>query len=463
MASAGEVKDDRQQNPEAKNPNITLLQLQLQNPDYTWHNTQSLQTLDDPGDEDVVMIGSASDLNRGEERRDFEGVGLDREVMGGGVENFVGFEDQGMRERIRVFDGKKVLGENENGKVMRRCNGFDGVQSVDFEGEKGIQEVEDGEEDEEEEDPEDEDEDDDEEEEDDEKGEDFSLAMQGEASHNTLFPGIETMQVSYSNLFDPTVQSNSIHGNSSQFFNGNVNVHSNKRMASSSENRVLSSNKRMRIGGSDFDMRGGGSDFNMCMEQMQHWMSKTRSMYMEKEQACAEASMNQQVIYEELHKRQVESQQLQATIHRMQQNRQAEVYRYENELHHMVNLVKGYRDALQDTKRKFMDYKERVESAQLNQSLHKDVSEGEGEGLVAGAAELEKQPLKEKEEEERKSKVEKIFKDFEDECMLKFEEHKSSLELLNTRLLALEDQIEQGRELIAKQKVEKSSKHQPSA
>ncbi|TXG59825.1 hypothetical protein EZV62_014398 [Acer yangbiense] len=465
LAAMVDVSENQQQfstTTKSTNPNMTHQQHQNPNmtPQNQQHNPQSPKTLEadlehppnsdpddrieaDPNQDDVEMVGFDPNPKPDPAQEDGEGEGeekenFEKELVGAVENNLIKLEDNGMEEdngRL-CFDGKN-LGVSE--QFLRRCNfalGGVNVESIDFEDQKQSQEVfEDGEEEEEkeEEEEEEEEEDDGEEEEEEEEEEDFALPMGFDISNN-LFHGIEPMQAPFNSFQSIGDTNNTIRVGSSQLGH---------------DSEILHSNKRMRM--------TGGSDFDMCMEQLQHSMGKARMMYVEKEQACEESSMNQQLLINELHKKDAENQQLQAMIQCLRQKRQSEVNRYERELFLMTDLLNGYRNTLKETRKAFAEYRELAPCPQLEVPLYKDVIGGGG--LVLSVEELEKRRLKEEEEERRNRLLtEKIIKDFEAECVAKFEAHRYVVESWNNRLLNAENQIEPFRELIAKRrKVSKCS------
>ncbi|KAK3224361.1 hypothetical protein Dsin_011386 [Dipteronia sinensis] len=437
LAAMVDLSENQQQfSTTAKTTNLDMTHQQHQNPNKTpqnqQHNPQSPKTLEadpehspksDPDDrieadlnqDDVEIVGSdpnpKPDPTQEEEKEEGEGEekeNFEKEMVGAVENNLIKLEDNGMEEENGrlCFDGK-ILGEGE--QFLRRCNfalGGVNVESMDFEDQKQIQE--DFEEEEEEEEMEEEEEEDDGEEDDGEEEEDIALPMGFDISNN-LFQGMEPMQAPFNSFQSIGDTTNTIRAGSLQLGH---------------DSEILHSNKRMRT--------TGGSDFDMCMEQLQHSMGKARMMYVEKEQACAESSMNQQLLINELHKKEAENQQLQAMIQCLQQKRQSEKY------------FEG------DTKA-FAEYRELAPCPQLEVPLYKDVIGGGG--LVLSVKELEKRRLKEEEEERRNRLLtEKIIKDFEAECVAKFEAHRYMVESLNNRLLNAENQIEPFRELIAKRR-----------
>ncbi|XP_022774777.1 uncharacterized protein LOC111316855 [Durio zibethinus] len=214
-----------------------------------------------------------------------------------------------------------------------------------------------------------------------------------------------------------------------------------------SHHSLNGSNKRLRTDGQWVDK---SSDFDMCMEQMQHWIGKARMLYAAKEQAYGDSSMNQQMLLEELQRRDSIIEHLHKAKYDEQHKRQVEVYRLERELYLMENLLDGYRKALKETNRAFAEYRARCPLP--DEPLYKDVS-GSG-GLVLSTMELEKQRLKQ-EEEERLNRllIEKKIEDFEAGWICKFDAHKDAVSLLSNRLVDAENDVKHLEEVFANRKV----------
>ncbi|XP_058756213.1 uncharacterized protein LOC131629444 [Vicia villosa] len=214
------------------------------------------------------------------------------------------------------------------------------------------------------------------------------------------------------------------------------------------------SNKRLR---NDSPWSSKPLDFEGCMEQMEHWMGKARMMYASKDQAIEESSMNQQVLLEELQRRDSMIEHLHKAKMEETQKRQIEVYRLEKELYMMQSLVEGYRKAVKETQKAFADYRARC--PQADEPLYKDVP-GSG-GLVLSVTELEKERLK-KEEEER-IRLRELFRDFEKNCkdieakwmgeMGVLEKHLNKVESLGNQLQALDEKVKHLKEVYAKLKI----------
>ncbi|KAK2380835.1 hypothetical protein QL285_068494 [Trifolium repens] len=213
-------------------------------------------------------------------------------------------------------------------------------------------------------------------------------------------------------------------------------------------------NKRQR---SDSPWSSKPLDFEGCMEQMEHWMGKAREMYASKDQAVEETTMNQQILLEELHKRDEMVGHLHKAKIEETQKRQMEVYRLEKELYMMQSLVEGYRKALKETQKAFADYRARC--PQADEPLYKDVPDSGG--LVLSVMDLEKERLKKEEEERVKLReflrdFEKNLKDIEEEWMGQMgilKEHLSRVESLGDKLQALDDKVKKLKEVDAKSKI----------
>ncbi|XVF26432.1 hypothetical protein REPUB_Repub14bG0016200 [Reevesia pubescens] len=214
-----------------------------------------------------------------------------------------------------------------------------------------------------------------------------------------------------------------------------------------SHHSLNESNKRLRTDGQWVDK---SSDFDMCMDQMQHWIGKARMLYAAKEHANGESSMHQQVLLDELQRRDSVIEHLHKAKYEEQHKRQVEVYRLERELYLMENLLDGYRKALKETNRAFAEYRARCPTP--DEPLYKDVS-GSG-GLVLSTLELEKRRLKQ-EEEERLNRllIEKKIKDFEAGWIGKFDAHKDTVSLLSNRLIDAENDVKLLKELFANRNV----------
>ncbi|CAI0555164.1 unnamed protein product [Linum tenue] len=194
--------------------------------------------------------------------------------------------------------------------------------------------------------------------------------------------------------------------------------------------------KRMRTDDAPWEGKNS-SETGMCIGQIQHWLEKLRVAQKQKDQLYQEQSLNQQVLINELERRDDTIQLLHKMRYEEQQKSQAEVYKLERELCMMGDLLEGYRRALKESHRAFSEYRAKFPSHE--EPLYKDAGPG---GLVLTAAELEKQRMME-EEEERLARllIEKKLKEFEEEWVDKFEGYRVGIELLGDRLLGGEKNV----------------------
>ncbi|KAJ8568015.1 hypothetical protein K7X08_020737 [Anisodus acutangulus] len=110
------------------------------------------------------------------------------------------------------------------------------------------------------------------------------------------------------------------------------------------------SNMRLRIEGALDDKP---LDFGSCMEQMQQLMMRVRMMYETKEQNEEQFNINQQIILNELHKRDSVIDHLHKSKCEEIQKRDREICRLERELFMMGNILDGYRKAMKETQKQF--------------------------------------------------------------------------------------------------------------
>jgi hypothetical protein len=400
----------------------------------------SLGGMDNAGKEEVENVGD-EDVMDFEERKEEE--------------------DQGQWEKISM-----------DGHYLQPCGSFSQVAGMEFEEERkqqdeveGEEEGKGGEEGEEEEGEEGE--------EDEEEGEDdddigFHIAARGNIlegiSSENLLEVMGAAQVPFSSgvqihdnvssreFLVSRVDTETIPGGSSIFGNVGGSKRVIEHLQSDIPHHSLNGgNKRMRSDG-HWDAKPY-SDFDSFEEEMQHMMGKARMMMEEKEQSCQEMSMHQQVLYNELQQRENFIQQLQKTKMEEQRKSQLEVYRLERELYMMGNLLEGYRKALKETHKAFSEYRARCQLPE--EPIYKDTGSG---GLVLSTMELEKQRLKQ-EEEERLNRVflEKLVKEFEAECIPKFEGYENTVKLLSDKLLVVGEKFNLLKEMSGKRKVSEMS------
>ncbi|KAK6919145.1 hypothetical protein RJ641_017567 [Dillenia turbinata] len=194
------------------------------------------------------------------------------------------------------------------------------------------------------------------------------------------------------------------------------------------------SHKRLRTDGG-WDHKS--SEFDLCLENIQNWIGKAKMLYEAKERTCTESTINQQLFLSELQQRETMIEHLQRAKYEEQQKKDLEIYRLERELYVMGNLLDGYRKALKETRRAFLEYRETYK--QPIEPIYTDVGPG---GVMLSSKEQEKQALKQEEENRLKLLilVEKC-KAFEADCCKKMEFYARETDFLGERIQHLEKQV----------------------
>ncbi|KAA8524291.1 hypothetical protein F0562_010714 [Nyssa sinensis] len=352
------------------------------------------------------------------------------------------------------LEGKNNAGE----QFLQRCN---------FEEGRGLNSHEEGKE----EDEEEEEEEEEEVEEEEEQGDGFSLmpngeTLEGDGLTGNLLQGLETTHVSFGSagelrdqsaveLLASRAETHAISGGPSIFGNGGKREIGQEHDISHHSLNGSISNKRLRTDGL-WDHKS--SDFGICMEQVQHLMGKARMMYEAKEQAYEDSNMNQQLLLNEMQRRDSVIEHLHKTRIEELQKRDGEIFRLERELFLMGNLLEGYRKALKETHKTFSEYRQRCQLPE--EPLYKDAGPG---GVVLSTMELEKQRLK-REEEDRLNRImikDKI-KDIEEENIGKLEAHLNTVHMLDKKLTEFENEVKLLMELSAKRKVPEMSECAPN-
>lgn len=216
------------------------------------------------------------------------------------------------------------------------------------------------------------------------------------------------------------------------------------------------SNKRLRI---DDAWDEKPLDFGSCMEQMQQLMMKARMMYEAKEQNEEQFNINQQIILNELHKRDSVIEHLHKSKCEEIQKRDGDICRLERELFMMGNILDGYRKALKETQKQFSEYRKKFQLPE--EPYYKDAGPG---GLMLSAAEMEK--LRLKQEEETRSNclfLEQKAKEAEEEYVGQFENFIDKVQMLDKRLMGLEDMVKDLRNMSPKSKVPESEDKAPES
>ncbi|XP_004303100.1 PREDICTED: uncharacterized protein LOC101304304 isoform 2 [Fragaria vesca subsp. vesca] len=351
-----------------------------------------------------------------------------------------------------VLAGKENLGE----PCLQRCN-LGGVKEFGC-GDERNQHMELGEGVGEEEQEEDAIEEEEEEDDDDQEG-GFHLlpkgfSLEGFPSGN-LTQGMDGMPLrDHFGLEFPSPRDIMLPGSSSLYGNGPKREISHEN---DNSHHGLNGNKRLRTDGS-WDSKMSG-DFETGMDQIQQWiggvadvqqwMGKARMMYAAKESECQQASVNQQILMQELQKRDELIEHLHKARFDEQQKLQTEKFRFEHEAHLMKNLLEGYRKALKETQKAFAEY--RVHYPHAVEPLYRDVP-GSG-GLVLSTTELEKLHTKQEEEERMKRlAIETMIKDFEGKWIRHYETHHKNVEIFIGRLMDAQKEVNSLKEGISKQR-----------
>ncbi|KAK4342302.1 hypothetical protein RND71_038118 [Anisodus tanguticus] len=208
------------------------------------------------------------------------------------------------------------------------------------------------------------------------------------------------------------------------------------------------SSKRLRIDGA-WDEKP--LDFGSCMEQMQQLMMNARMMYEAKEQNEEQFNINQQIILNELHKRDSVIEHLHKSKCEEIQKRDGEICRLERELFMMGNILDGYRKAMKETQKQFSEYRKNFQLPE--EPYYKDA----GGGLMLSTTEIER--LRLKQEEEKRSNclfLEQKAKEAEEEYAGQFENFIDKVQILDKRLMGLEDKVKDLRNVSAKSKAPES-------
>ncbi|PQP93404.1 uncharacterized protein Pyn_04102 [Prunus yedoensis var. nudiflora] len=406
---------------EEKNIELCLGQENVDRADVGQDNVERTDVGQDNLEKDDVGRDNVERDDVGQENLEFS---VEKEHVG--VEDAMNFEECKVEEHGQwLLDGKSNVSE----PCLQRCNNLGEVKSLGFgeEGQKGmpLEGLPSG-----------------------------SLIQAMEAAQIPLSSGMSMRDHFSGEFVSSRDDSRMLPGSSSLFGSGLKRelIHEN-----ANSHHPLNGNKRLRIDG-PWDGKLSG-EFETCMEQMQHWMEKARMVYVEKEQACEESTVHQQMLMDGLQQRDEMIDHLHKAKAEEHQKREVEVYRLERELYVMGNLLDGYRKALKETQKAFAEYRARC--PQADEPLYRDVP-GSG-GLVLSTMELEKQRLK-KEEEERMNRqlIEKKIRDFEAGWISNFEAHHKNVELLSNRLLDVENEVKLLHERLAKQRTAKVTESAPN-
>ncbi|CAA0376379.1 unnamed protein product [Arabidopsis thaliana] len=188
--------------------------------------------------------------------------------------------------------------------------------------------------------------------------------------------------------------------------------------------------------------------FDICMEQIKHLADKAKLSYVEKDQACGESNMREQMLQNELQRREDIIQQLHKESYEELHKKNVEIYKLENELRMMTSVLAWYQKALKESQKACR--KHRKVCPLLDKPIYIDVK-GTG-GLVLSTAEIEKLRLKEeKEEGMRRVLIERQVKEVGSLWIKEYEVNlKKKVELLDEKLIGFQNKMKLLKETISR-------------
>lgn len=188
------------------------------------------------------------------------------------------------------------------------------------------------------------------------------------------------------------------------------------------------------------------SDFGFCMSQAEQLMEKAKIMYAEKEQAYNQIDMNQQYLLRELQQRDNYIESLERSKNEVVLKKDAEIYRLERELGLLAELVSGYREALKENRKAFLEYRQRCQLPE--EPIYKDAGPG---GLVLSVTELEKQRQQQENEDKLKRlMIEQKFTEALEGYSNQFEVLLGKVQMVDMdRLTPIENEVKLLKELYA--------------
>ncbi|XP_078431415.1 uncharacterized protein LOC144703178 [Wolffia australiana] len=171
-----------------------------------------------------------------------------------------------------------------------------------------------------------------------------------------------------------------------------------------------------------------------CVAEAQSWMEKAKMVFSQREQESAAAQLQAQYMSSLLQQKDHHIQLLEKARLEEQQRREMEICQVEHELMVMAKIVQGYRKALNETRQAFALYRKRF--PQGDEQLY--VDDGEGQGDVLTASELERRrALK---EEEREAALQMVHC-FEDAWLGKFRDHERRVDQLERRVCQVKEKL----------------------
>ncbi|XP_010552337.1 PREDICTED: uncharacterized protein LOC104822691 [Tarenaya hassleriana] len=266
--------------------------------------------------------------------------------------------------------------------------------------------------------------------------------MLGDASPLGYSSGLQIHGNATGGFLGSKIDMHMVPGSSSHFGNGNKrDIDHENDISYHSHNPGT---KRLRTDEHSWDDKP--MDVHMCLDQMEHWLNKTRLVYAEKERILTESSMHHEFLMTELQRRETMIHQL----HEAQQRKDLEIYKLENELRMMGSVLEGYRKALKETQKASREHM--IRCPLRDEPIYKDVK-GSG-GLVLTAAEIERQRLKQEEEDRiRRNSIERQINEFANGWCEKFEGHDKEVQLLGDKLTELENNVKLVKESFSKREI----------
>ncbi|CAN8267963.1 unnamed protein product [Cochlearia groenlandica] len=231
-------------------------------------------------------------------------------------------------------------------------------------------------------------------------------------------------------------------GSSSLFANGN-----NKREVDHENDISYHSNKRLRTEEPSWDDKP--PTVELCLEQIEYWVHKSKLSCAEKDEERGESVMNQQYLMSELHNKEEMIRDMERSKFEELRKKDLMIYRLENELGMMMSVLEGYRKTLREMKKASREHRRRCPLRNGDDKpVYKDVK-GSG-GLVLSINEIEKMRLKQLEEDKMtRGMIERKINEFGSGWLKVFKEHIERVELLEERLVKVENQA---RETVFKSK-----------
>ncbi|KAF8114787.1 hypothetical protein N665_0034s0124 [Sinapis alba] len=193
----------------------------------------------------------------------------------------------------------------------------------------------------------------------------------------------------------------------------------------------------------------------ICVDQIALWVEKARMSCAQKERERAQSVMNQEYLMSELQRKDEMIHDLERTKYEEQQRKDLMIYRLESELRMMTSVLEGYRKALKETKKASREHRKRC-PLRDEKPVYKDVK-GSG-GLVLSIAEIEKLRLKQEGEDRMtRARIERQIEEFGSDCLRVLQEQMDAVELLNERLIEVENEVKICRETLSESKNDETS------